>query len=196
MTRKSIRQSCGAREATMRIEVDDKWRVTASSEIEAPISASQMWGQMRDWVRFATRDPLHARIRITSSPAGDAMSAGQAVRGSTFVIEHRLFGIGPDRIGRMLVWREGSGFAFSDLSRRGVKVGFPHVCSYHVAALTEHSCRLHVSARGRWTARWMPRWMIHLWLRWVLLETGLRIRHEINQFRAWRARTAQQPSIS
>lgn len=169
----------------MRIDIDDRWRVNASCELDAPIRATQMWGHMRDWIRFATLDPLHSRIRILSLPTGLDGGSCCRYRGIRFVIEHRLLGIGPDRIGRMLVWREGDGFVFSDLSKRGMKVGFPHVCSYRVQQLTESSCRLHVGARGRWTARWLPRWIVRLWLGWVLFETRAHIQRELKQFHAW-----------
>lgn len=170
----------------MQIEIDDRWRVRARCDADMPVSASEMWGQMRDWMRFIRIDPLHASVRLVSRPtSGDPWSP----KGSRFVIGHRLLGIGPDRIGRILRWREGRGFAFSDLSQRGVRVGFPHVCGYELKPMSESRCCLTISARGRWTARWLPRWIVRLWMRWVLVETRECLRREMNQFSAWLARS-------
>ena len=43
------------------------------------------------------------------------------------------------RRGRVCWWREGVGFAVSDLSMRGGRVGFPHVCGYRVRPMISHS---------------------------------------------------------
>ncbi len=149
----------------MRIHIDKMWRVNAWSEVILPVSARQAWGQMRDLPGFVSVDPLHTRVRFTDAGRGsDPM-------GRSVLIPHRLFGVGPDRVGRVLRWREGSGYDFSDLSRRGVRNGFPHVCSYYVRQRSEHSCALRISARGRWTATWMPRPLAVGWLWWVLRST-------------------------
>ncbi len=55
----------------MRIVVDDRWRVDATACLDVPLSASAVWGQMRDFQRFLTLDPLHRRVRV----AGAALSA-------------------------------------------------------------------------------------------------------------------------
>lgn len=151
----------------IQINVRDRGRVDASVTVEVPLAASTVWGQMRDITSFVTIDPLHHRLRLEQ--ADDAPFPPPA--GVAIVLEHRLFGIGPDRIGRLLRWREGEGYALSDLSKRGVTQGFPHICTYNVEPVDAQSSRVRVGARGRWTATWMPRWMIHAWLRWVLTHT-------------------------
>lgn len=164
----------------MPIAIDKSWRINASRTIDLPLSASMVWGQMRDLRRFITLDPLHARVVMQPAiihPARPA-SAGLAAQhcnqprscplGSALIIEHRCLGIGPDRIGRVLRWREGQGYAISDLSQLGVRVGFPHVCLYQLHPINDRACRLTVAARGRWTARWLPRCAVKLWLHWVL----------------------------
>lgn len=171
----------------MHIEVDHRWRVKASCDLILPMRATAAWGQLRDWMRFACVDPLHARIRILSPPRP---GGGRTPQGTAIAIEHRLFGIGPDRIGRMLLWCEGQGFAFSDLSKRGVDVGFPHICTYALQPINESTCRLIIGARGRWTAPWWPRWLVRIWLGWVLRETRGCIRRDLIQFRAWRDRSS------
>jgi hypothetical protein len=90
-----------------------------------------------------------------------------------------LFGIGPDRVGRVLVWEEGRRIVFSDLSARGVDRGFPHVCGCEIESTGSSTCRISFSARGKWTATWIPRWVIKLWILWVLLSTGNRVRYEL-----------------
>jgi hypothetical protein len=157
----------------MKLIVDKQWRVHASHAIRLPLPASTIWGQMRDLRRFLTIDPLHKRVR---SVDGRRTSISQA--GDTFIIEHRVCSIGPDRLSRVLRWREGHGYAVSDLSRRGVHVGFPHVCEYDVRSINAQASLLTIAVRGRWTARFLPRPLIKLWLWWVLRSTAARIEAE------------------
>lgn len=164
----------------MRLTIDERWRVHASSDIDLPLPVSVVWGQMRDLPRFLSLDPLHARVRIAG-----ARVPGQGWVGVPLVIEHRLFGIGPDRRGRVLSWREGVGYAVSDLSKRGNRVGFPHVCVYELFERGRGTCLLRVSARGVWTARWTPRVLVKLWLWWVLFATEARVRGEVVRYARW-----------
>lgn len=135
--------------------------------MDVPVSVAVAWGEMRDLSRFLAIDPLHARVRVINGPE---RHAGQ---GSRLVIEHRFLGIGPDRVGRVLRWREGSGFAISDLSKRGGDVGFPHVISYDLTPIGPDRCRLDISTRGRWTAIRVPRLLAWFWLWWIANETRL-----------------------
>ena len=183
----------------MTIVVDDRWRVDATACLDVPLRASAVWGQMRDLRHFLTIDPLHRRVRIAGAAPPTRRGAGVAEDpgapgatgatgapipvGTALVIEHRLFGIGVNRRSRLLRWREGSGFAVSDLSSRGDHAGFPHVCIYEVVPLGDRSARLTIAARGRWTATWMPRWLVRLWLAWVMASTLRNIRVELWRFR-------------
>lgn len=169
----------------MRISIDDRWRVRAESSLEVPLSATAAWGQMRDWRRFLTIDPLHERLDDVRPP----QHSGPA--GTTFLIRHRFMGIGPTRLGRMLSWNEGRGYAISDISSRGRRVGFPHVCTYGVEGAGEGRSRVVLGARGVWTARWWPRWMVRAWLGWVLLATEARVRAEFERVVVWRGRRAE-----
>ena len=159
--------------------IDRNWRVRARGVIDVPLPASAVWGQMRDVQRFLTLDPLHVRV----TPAGERRP-GRA--GQELVISHRLLGIGPDRRGRVLRWREGRGYAVSDLSRRGNRRGFPHICAYEVEPAGPGRCRLTIAARGVWTARWLPRWAGRLWIWWVLVATDARVRRELRAYARWR----------
>jgi hypothetical protein len=157
-------------EASMNLVVDDRWRVCASHSLDVPLSPGAVWGQMRDLRHFITIDPLHARVRFTDGAPGSVPR-----RGTRLLIEHRLAGVGPDRVGRVLWWEEGRGYAVSDLSKRGVRVGFPHICRYEVAQRPDGGARLSITARGRWTATWLPRPIVKLWLAWVMFNTGWRL---------------------
>lgn len=165
----------------MHVRIDHRWRVHARHAFDLPMSAEAMWEQMRDFKRFITLDPLHTKVTIIDQRAG---KPADSPRGVEMLISHRLLGIGPDRRARMVYWREGRGFAFSDLSKRGVQVGFPHVCMYDLTAKGERTCTLAVSARGRWTARWVPKPLVKLWLAWVLLETQRCIEIELSRLTA------------
>ena len=167
----------------MRIEIDHQWRVRAACDLDVPMSATAVWGQMRDWRRFITIDPLHVRVRVLPH---QSRSRRPPPHGIPMMIEHRLLGFGPDRVGRIVRWDEGQGFAFSDLSKRGMRIGFPHICEYDLQVVSDESCRLTIGARGRWTARWWPRWMIRLWLAWVLAETRVCVKQELRRFDRWR----------
>lgn len=164
----------------MRIEIDDRWRVTAADSLEIPLPAPTLWGQMRDIRSFLAMDPLHARVRFVDVPRGQLPRTGDRL-----VLEHRLLGVGVNRIGRLLKWREGRGYAISDLSRRGMRVGFPHVCMYEVDSIAEDRSRLTIAVRGRWTAQRLPRWMVRLWIAWVLAATRARLQREMAAFARW-----------
>lgn len=178
----------------IRIHLDRSGRVDAQSVMHLPMSAGAVWGQMRDLPRFLTRDPLHREVEVEEP---DAQSAGVPARlpwrpGVRLRIRHEFLGLRVWRVGRVLQWREGVGFAVSDLSSRGVHRGFPHVCLYQVEPVSESTCRLTVSARGRWTATWMPRWLVRLWLRWVLAATEGRLAVELSAVRRIRRRALRQ----
>jgi hypothetical protein len=165
----------------MSVIIDRDWRVAASRELVLPLSAAAAWGQMRDFARFIAIDPLHTRVRVGPPVPGRVGPAGRPL-----VIPHRFLGLGPDRVGRVLRWEEGRGFAFSDLSRRGPRAGFPHICAYALRADGPGRCCLTVSARGVWTARWIPRWAAACWIWWVLLLTEAQIQMYLGAFARWR----------
>lgn len=159
----------------MKLIVDNRWRVRAKHTLELPIPASTVWGQMRDLRRFITIDPLHTHVRFSESSHEKPIPQ----QGDALVIEHRFLRIGPDRISRVLKWDEGSGYAVSDLSKRGPTAGFPHVCIYSVQSAGERTSHLTIEARARWTATFLPRPLIKLWLWWILKSTAIWIEIEL-----------------
>lgn len=168
----------------MSVRIGRDWHVHAEEVIEVPLSAGAVWGQMRDVCRFLSLDPLHAEVLLSVPRAGH--HGVRTPKGFGLVLKHRFLGLGVDRVGRVLKWDEGRGFAVSDLSRRGVRRGFPHVCAYRVEPLDGGRSRLHVSAIGRWTATWMPRWLVRGWMLWVVAGTRGRIEGEMRGL--WLAR--------
>jgi len=156
----------------MRITIDRARRVRATSSIELPLPASAVWGQMRDARRFLTLDPLHRRV-ITPYSCEPLLRQGDHLR-----IPHRLAGVGPDRVGRVLRWVEGRGYVISDLSQRGPRRGFPHVCAYWLDSVSPTRSRLRIDIHGRWTARWTTRALARAWLWWVMRATEQRIAAE------------------
>jgi hypothetical protein len=164
----------------MRLIVDEHYRVNAACTLEVQLPAGAVWGQMRDVARFLSTDPLHARVLFPAGPPDLSKPRGTLVR-----LQHRFLGVGPDRVGRILAWSEGRGYAVSDLSRRGNRVGFPHVCTYRVDPIGIGRSRITLGARGRWTATWLPRPLVRLWICWVFLATRHHVGRELDVLAAW-----------
>jgi hypothetical protein len=96
-----------------------------------------------------------------------------------------------------LEWREGRSYAFSDLSWRGPRRGFPHVYRYALCDAAPGRCRLRVEVNGLWTARRLPRPLVRLWLLWIHAKTALSIRaalmrDELGRLRVATSRTAER----
>jgi hypothetical protein len=163
----------------MRIRIGPRGAVDCCALLHLPLSATSVWGQIRDFPRYAQQDFFHADIKI----AGDLPRAGAAIE-----LTHRYCGLRFARVGRILVWKEGVGYSFSDLSPRGPKAGFPHIFSYRLEAMTPSQCRLEIRVRGLWTARSFPRALARLWLWWVFSHVVRSVRNELLQYGIWRKR--------
>jgi len=162
-----------------RIDVSDRGVVDCRGAIDLSLPAVSVWGQIRNFPRFACQDPFHLPPLV---------EGGMARVGATFELVHRYGGFGVRRVGRILVWREGVEFSFSDLSVRGPRHGFPHVFTYQVEPIGKGSTRLHVRVRGLWTSHVVPRWAARLWLRWVFGQVVRRVRNEMLLYTLWRKR--------
>ena len=125
--------------------------------MKLPFAPAYIWAFVSDLDRFFLVDPFHDKIHRD---------------GRDLVIEHCILGLRFDRVGRILHWHEGKGYAFSDLSARGPRVGFPHVFFITVAA----DGTLEIRVRGKWTARWMTRPLASAWLRYVAREHARLVR--------------------
>ena len=167
----------------MRIELDRRWRVDLLAGFSLPIDAATVWRYMRDFQRFVCLDFFHQAVHLN----GPVPRIGTHLR-----IEHRFVCFAVQRVGRILSWRDGCSYAFSDLSRRPGR-GFPHVYVYEVQPEGDGGCRFNIVVRGKWTATWLPRPLVRLWLGWVMLKIRQSAHNEL-LFRAAReSRFAPQP---
>jgi hypothetical protein len=123
--------------------------------------AEEVWDAMADPTRFVTIDPFHSRVIVME---------GSLRPGAAIVLEHRAFGVRFHRFGKLLSWREGNGYAFSDLSARGRDGFFPHVFTFAVEPTTPGRSRLTIRVRGLWTSTRLPRSLGRVWFRFVSRE--------------------------
>jgi hypothetical protein len=120
----------------------------------------QLWKQISDLPRFLTIDPFHDQVTLMRD---------QPAKGVDLVLSHNAFGRRFLRFGRIIAWQEGVGYAFSDLSARGPRVGFPHVFMVAIEPVGEQS-KLTIRVRGRWTSRLVPVWLGRQWIGLVCRE--------------------------
>ena len=147
-------------------------RVHLIGSMLLPMSINVVWGQMRSFTYFVGLDPFHGPIRA-------ANAALPVKEGSQLILGHRFGPLRLDRVGRILRWRDGVGYSFSDLSRNGNHAGFPHVFTYAIYPRGDKGCRLTITVRGHWTAAWLPRCIIRRWLLWVLGHTLHSVRNQL-----------------
>lgn len=161
----------------MTVRVHHGGRVDCRADVPLPLTVRQAWGQLRDFHRYAAHDHFHAGFRI---------EGGVPRAGARLVILHRYGPFTVERAGRIVLWREGEGFAFSDLSRRNARRAFPHVLRMTLCDAGPDACVLQVRVGGRWTA-WTPRWAARLWLAWVFLSIVQRVRNQLLRYATWRS---------
>jgi hypothetical protein len=170
----------------MTIQCDHNGRVLAAVSIDLPLPAISVWGQMRDLPGFATLDLFHDQIEIV---AGDE-PCNHAAAGIALRIHHRFGPCRLIRIGRILKWREGCGYSFSDLSARGRSIGFPHIYTYTIRPRSAGTSRLSLMVTGRWTAHWIPTALRKAWLWLVMAQTAAILRVHFYRFHRFRRRRA------
>lgn len=163
----------------MSVRISGGGAVDCRSWIDLPLKAVSVWGQIRDFQRFARHDLFHSSIEIE----GAVPRAGASLK-----LSHRYAGIEVERIGRILIWREERGYAFSDLSKRGSQAAFPHVFSYVVHKRGDRSCRLEIRVRGKWTSMHVPHWAARIWLAWAFGEVVRKVRNDFLAYEIWRQR--------
>jgi hypothetical protein len=135
-------------------------RVRLALELVVPRPRAEVWALVANAPRFLCIDPFHARVVVLDPPLRP---------GASLALEHRAFGVRLWRFGRLLRWDEGRGYAFSDLSARGPRCGFPHVFFVTVTPAPGPAAAtvVRIEVRGRWTARWVPVWLRISWLQFV-----------------------------
>lgn len=143
----------------IRTHVSPTYRVRAELTLRWPVTRAFAWQHMADLPRFATADIFHERIH--------GLSDGIAI-GKQIWIDHAFGPVYLQRTGRLLRWREGEEYAFSDLSLRHPHRAFPHVYDYRLSPLPDGSTQLQQIVTGKWTATWMPRELVRCWLALVM----------------------------
>lgn len=143
----------------MRVRVDRSGRVRLEHRLEVPLSRGALWREISDLGRYATLDFFHRAV---------VLDAAEPARGVELRLDHGWLGLGFSRVGRILRWDPGRGWAFSDLSRRDPLRGFPHVYEVRIGAAGDGTSYLELRITGRWTARWLPRPLVRVWLGWIL----------------------------
>lgn len=126
--------------------------------------AEEVWTEMADFTRFTCIDPFHDQVIVQAS---------ELRPGVDLVLVHHIFGVRFLRFGRLLTWKEGNGYAFSDLAGNNKLHGFPHVFFYSVESVDDsalHYSKLTVCVRGKWTSSWASRRVGMWWLRYVMHE--------------------------
>lgn len=161
--------------------------VRCRAALDVPLSLTSVWGQIRDFDKFAQLDLFHSNINL---------KGGVVRQGAILEMQHRYGPFAVRRVGRILVWKENVGYSFSDLSRRGPRAGFPHVFSYRLESTGEQTCRLHVAVTGRWTADFIPRPFARLWLCWVFGHVMRGVEQQLLIYQIWRTRNThvKQPA--
>ncbi len=145
-------------------------KIHAQIEIDIPKSAEELWKIISDPEKFLCIDPLHSRVVVMGTcplPRTDIL------------LEHQILGFRFLRFGKILSWRLGKGYSFSDLSAKGPRFGFPHVFFIEISDLPEEKktnrrrSKLSIVVKGQWTARWIPRALRHWWLNKICHEHAL-----------------------
>ena len=155
-------------ETTVHLTNAGRVRLQYEATLPAPISAA--WQRLRNFERCSCLDFFHRDVQLPGPPAP----------GLRFALPHRVFGLTIERHGEILRWREGRGWAFSDLSKKGPRRGFPHVFTAELEPLDEDRCRLDLTITGLWTARWLPRSWVRPWLRLNVHEIGTALARELS----------------
>ena len=144
--------------------LDRRGRVRLEHAVDLPLPAAAAWNELADLERFACLEFFHRSLWID----GGRPRAGAAIR-----LRHGVPGLAFDRCGRILRWQPGRGWSFSDLSRRGARLGFPHVFDARLTPTGAASCRLVLRVTGLWTLRLLPRPLALLWLVVIFLKIAL-----------------------
>jgi hypothetical protein len=156
----------------MTVRISSTKRVACRATIELPLSATSVWGQLRDFRSAAMHDAFHAEIQV---------EGGVPRSGARISLLHQHLFWRSTRIGRILLWQEGSGFAFSDLCETDRGKAFPHVVRYRLRPVSQDSCQLLIFVGGRWTHQ-SPNWMGRIWLWWVFSQMVHSVTNEILRF--------------
>ena len=139
-------------------------QVRMRTDIRFPVAIEQAWQTVSKVESFACIDFFHRKIESVDRPGEPA---------GRILIDHRYLGVGIVRKGKIYGWREGAGYGFSDLSCRDKRRGFPHVYVFRLRREGGDRCSLRIEIKGRWTARWIPRPLVVLWLQLIFTKIAV-----------------------
>ncbi|MBX2852444.1 MAG: SRPBCC family protein [Phycisphaeraceae bacterium] len=176
-----------------RVTLSPRWGVSATTSVRLDASTDEIWAVMQRLSRFVAADPYHTHLadaqgnRLeTMPPRGTAIRIGHGVGFNWF-----------DRVGTITRVVPGQCFAFTDLSQREPNAGFPHIYKYMLIPIGEDACELTLSVRGRWSARWLPRFAVRAWLGWVMIQANWSLRmhttHRIDRLRRQNSKATTAP---
>ena len=142
-------------------------------ELDVPLSAAELWNRVAELPTFLTIDPFHERV---------VLMRDKPAAGVDLVLWHNGFGRRFARFGRILSWREGQGYMFSDLSPRGPRRGFPHVFCIAIEPIGDEDrlkpglqrSRLIIAVRGKWTSHVVPVFVGRWWI-WLVCREHARL---------------------
>ena len=137
-------------------------------------SPAALWRVVSNLPNFLTIDPFHEQV---------IMMRKRPAVGVHLVLLHNAFGRRFCRYGKILSWRDGEQYAFSDLSRAGSSREFPHVFFVSVRPaggaplhVKPNSSKLTIRVRGKWTSTWIPAIVGRWWVLLVCREHGRLLR--------------------
>jgi len=137
--------------------IDDKVEIGLS--INVPLNRKKLWNIISNLEKFLVVDPLHKRVIIGND--------------QEIILEHQVLWYRFLRIGKILYWDEGYGYAFSDISSRGSKKGFPHVFYINITSENEETSKLNIRVKGKWTEKLIPKVLKQLWVKNICREHSL-----------------------
>lgn len=154
------------------VRLSSRWGVHAETTARIDAPADETWTVMQRFNRFIAADPYHTRVTDTQGNRLNALPP----RGTRLRIGHGIGFTWFDRVGTLIRHKPGQCFAFTDLSPRGPNAGFPHVYKYTLTPISEQSCEIKLTVRGKWSARWLPRPIVYAWLWWVMAQADWSLR--------------------
>lgn len=175
------------------VQLSPRWAVDARTSVQLDASVDEVWAVMQRFDRFIAADPYHTRATDTQGHRLDTLPP----RGTAMHIGHGIGFTWFDRVGTLVRVVPDKAIAFTDRSKRGPNLGFPHLYHYTLTPLNEQTCELALAVRGRWSARWMPRSVVRAWLVWVLVQARWSLRmhttYEINRDRKFQRANVRTP---
>ena len=161
------------------IKLSTRWAVNAETSVVLDANTTEVWQVMELFSQFIAADPYHTNV---TDAQGNCLHAIPP-RGTALRIGHGIGFTWFNRVGTLIRVVPQHSLAFTDLSPRGRAVGFPHVYRYQLTPINDRDCVLKLVVRGKWSARWLPRPLIKLWLWWVMTQANWSLRlhtaHEV-----------------